>query len=401
MAVALQTTNSGVYAGTATSGTNLNLTGITQDANCDRVFIGVHVEGNNPAVSSVTYDGVSATLVGSGFADDGTNDLRVSVFEVLAANLPAAGASKTCNVVLTVNAGVTIGVVLLTGASQASVDGLNASSTLTDGDISQSVTVAEADSAVLFFSASGNGGNVSGNQTLLYQGVNINSTTTHHAQRQFGAGTGAQSQTIDYATTPNRTAWVGFAVRAAAAGAELTAAAAFSSGPATSAASVNTSRSSSASFQAGAASASASVNKARSASSAFQAGSASATTAGTVQGNRTASTAFQASSATSSETAARGRVAQGVFQAGSASAAAEALVQTVRSATAEFQAGSASAAATAKHRVFVGRRPTLGSLRKRSEVFVETSGGSILQSPHGSEQMAVPRGRQRITTWRP
>lgn len=236
MAIALQSTNGGVYSAVATSGTGtITLSGITQDADVSRVFLIVAQEGTAPTHSSPAYDGVTPSLVGSGFADD-SFDLRISVYQVLEADLPAAGSGKSASInVGGTNDGLSIGVILLTGTGSDAVDGLNASATLTDGDVNQNVSSSAEGSAIIFASGSGNGGAVSGNRTLLYERENINTTTTHHVQIQLNAGVGSHNQAIDFATNPNRTAWVGFAIRPAAPVVEIDSAS-FAAGSATMAA---------------------------------------------------------------------------------------------------------------------------------------------------------------------
>lgn len=226
MAVALQTTDGGVYRltenGAETAVDDPELTGIVQDADVTRVFLVISSEqtdGAVPSVSSIDYDGVTPTLVGSSESTTGGGfDQVIFVYEVTAGSLPSSGSGKVATCTLAGgNGGVSLAVVLITGAGSEAVDGLVEGF---DNDTAanptvDSVTPAAASSTVLFFACQNTPSTVSAfNRTGLYT-AQANGTHTQTGQIQIGAAASAQAQSITWGSAPGRTAWVGFAIREA------------------------------------------------------------------------------------------------------------------------------------------------------------------------------------------
>jgi hypothetical protein len=203
---------------TATTGTTLSVTGLTQSAGADRlVMFTWAAETTTTLLTSLTYDGVDVLSLGehaAGFWLDSAADLAVDCYILKGTDLPADGGSKTATAGWSGStAGASLGVTYLTGCSQGSVSGAVATGAAdATNPRAFNVTSPASTAAIVSVCGSGNSGTVTQNRTLLWESESLNATTAHSAQIQINAPAGAQSQSFTFGTTPNRTAWLGFAI---------------------------------------------------------------------------------------------------------------------------------------------------------------------------------------------
>jgi hypothetical protein len=207
---------------TATTGTSLSVTGLTQSAGSNRLVVFTWAaEAPTGLLTSLTYDGVNVLSLGehaAGFWLDSATDLAVDCYILKEADLPADGGSKTATAGWSGSTvGASLGVTYLTGCDQGSVSGV-----VQDGAAASTnprafnVTSPASTAAIISMCASGNSGTVTQNRTLLWESESLGTTTAQSAQIQPNATAGAQSQSFTFGTAPNRTTWLGFAISEAA-----------------------------------------------------------------------------------------------------------------------------------------------------------------------------------------